>query len=219
MPATSSRCVTRKTLTLPSSVNMRLLYARAITQHSSRLVNRRCPNSGVRAEMSTTKITPSLTSYQLPAAATACSGSHNRRPRSAGPAGRGKRISRPPIPEAKRRRIEKLHRAGTSIVDQRHPQKARHRLRYRLELCPALEQASREESAMPIRKELRYFYPIEAPLLLPDPLAAAFGLGALRPRQGCCEACDRPHGKIVHHLTAAGSTRRTRPGGTAGAGR
>jgi molybdenum-dependent DNA-binding transcriptional regulator ModE len=28
---------------------------------------------------------------------------------------KGKRISRPPIPEAKRQRIEELHRAGTSI--------------------------------------------------------------------------------------------------------
>jgi transposase len=30
---------------------------------------------------------------------------------------RGQAHSRPPIPEAKRRRIEKLHRAGTSIND------------------------------------------------------------------------------------------------------
>jgi hypothetical protein len=36
-------------------------------------------------------------------------------PPSGGARAEGKRISRPPIPEAKRRRIAELHRAGKSI--------------------------------------------------------------------------------------------------------
>ena len=63
---------------------------------------------------------------------------------------------------------------------------------------------------MPIRKELRYFYPIDWPQL-------SAWVRFVRAK-GCCEACGRPHGKIVHHL-GDGSTRRTRPGEMAGAGR
>ena len=45
---------------------------------------------------------------------------------------------------------------------------------------------------MPIRKELRYFYPIDWPQL-------SAWVRFVRAK-GCCEACGRPHGKIVHHL-------------------
>ena len=45
---------------------------------------------------------------------------------------------------------------------------------------------------MPIRKELRYFYPIDWPQL------SAWVRFARA--KGCCEVCGRPHGKIVHHL-------------------
>ena len=45
---------------------------------------------------------------------------------------------------------------------------------------------------MPIRKELRYFYPIDWPQL-------STWVRFVRAK-GCCEACGRPHGKIVHHL-------------------
>jgi hypothetical protein len=45
---------------------------------------------------------------------------------------------------------------------------------------------------MPIRKELRYFYPIDWPQL------SAWVRFARA--KGCCEVCGRPHGQIVHHL-------------------
>ena len=45
---------------------------------------------------------------------------------------------------------------------------------------------------MPIRKEHRYFYPIDWPQL------SAWVRFARA--KGCCEVCGRPHGKIVHHL-------------------
>ena len=45
---------------------------------------------------------------------------------------------------------------------------------------------------MPIRKELRYFYPIDWPQL-------SAWVRFVRAK-GCCETCGRPHGKIVHHL-------------------
>jgi hypothetical protein len=45
---------------------------------------------------------------------------------------------------------------------------------------------------MPIRKELRYFYPI-------DWLQLSAWVRFARAK-GCCEVCGRPHGKIVHHL-------------------
>ena len=45
---------------------------------------------------------------------------------------------------------------------------------------------------MPIRKERRYFYPIDWPQL------SAWVRFARA--KGCCEVCGRPHGKIVHHL-------------------
>jgi hypothetical protein len=46
----------------------------------------------------------------------------------------------------------------------------------------------------------RHADPQGAPLLLPDRLAAALGLGSFARAKGCCEVCGRPHGKIVHHL-------------------
>ncbi len=45
---------------------------------------------------------------------------------------------------------------------------------------------------MPIRKELRDFYPSDWPQL-------SAWVRFVRAK-GCCEACSRPHGKIVHHL-------------------
>ena len=45
---------------------------------------------------------------------------------------------------------------------------------------------------MPIRKELQFFYPIDWPQL-------SAWVRFVRAK-GCCEACGRPHGKIVHHL-------------------
>ena len=45
---------------------------------------------------------------------------------------------------------------------------------------------------MPIRKEHRYFYPIDWPQL------SAWVRFARA--KGCCEVCGRPHGQIVHHL-------------------
>jgi hypothetical protein len=45
---------------------------------------------------------------------------------------------------------------------------------------------------MPIRKELRYFYPVDWPQL-------SVCVRFVRAK-GFCETCGRPHGKIVHHL-------------------
>ena len=45
---------------------------------------------------------------------------------------------------------------------------------------------------MPIRREHRFFYPIDWPQLS---MAIRFGRA-----RGRCEGCGRPHGQIVHHL-------------------
>ena len=45
---------------------------------------------------------------------------------------------------------------------------------------------------MPIRRELRYFYPIDWPQH-----SALIRFGRAR---GRCERCGRPHGRVVHHL-------------------
>ncbi len=45
---------------------------------------------------------------------------------------------------------------------------------------------------MPIRRELRYLYPIDWPQL-----SALVRFGRAR---GRCERCGRPHGRTVHHL-------------------
>ena len=45
---------------------------------------------------------------------------------------------------------------------------------------------------MPIRRELRWLYPIDWPQL-----SALVRFGHAK---GCCERCGRPHGRTVHHL-------------------
>jgi hypothetical protein len=45
---------------------------------------------------------------------------------------------------------------------------------------------------MPIRRELRHFYPIDWPQL-----SALVRFGRAK---GRCERCGRPHGRMVHHL-------------------
>ncbi|MDP4026092.1 hypothetical protein Q8W71_26030 [Methylobacterium sp. NEAU 140] len=45
---------------------------------------------------------------------------------------------------------------------------------------------------MPIRREHRFFYPIDWPQL-----SAVIRFGRARSR---CEGCARPHGRLVHHL-------------------
>ncbi len=45
---------------------------------------------------------------------------------------------------------------------------------------------------MPIRRELRWFYPIDWPQLSQQ---VRFGRA-----KGRCERCGRPHGTVVHHL-------------------
>jgi hypothetical protein len=45
---------------------------------------------------------------------------------------------------------------------------------------------------MPIRRELRHFYPIDWPQL-----SALIRFGRAK---GRCERCGRPHGRTVHHL-------------------
>ena len=45
---------------------------------------------------------------------------------------------------------------------------------------------------MPIRRELRYFYPIDWPQLS--------ALVRFRRAEGRCERCGRPHSRTVHHL-------------------
>ncbi|MGH1587847.1 hypothetical protein ACRBEV_05195 [Methylobacterium phyllosphaerae] len=45
---------------------------------------------------------------------------------------------------------------------------------------------------MPIRREHRFFYPIDWPQL-----SAVIRFGRA---QGCCEGCGRPHGRMVYHL-------------------
>ena len=45
---------------------------------------------------------------------------------------------------------------------------------------------------MPIRPELRFFYPIDWPQI-------SHWVRFVRAR-GCCEACGRPHGRMVKHL-------------------
>ncbi|GJE36035.1 MULTISPECIES: hypothetical protein [Methylobacteriaceae] len=45
---------------------------------------------------------------------------------------------------------------------------------------------------MPIRREHRFFYPIDWPQL-----SALIRFGRAK---GCCEGCGRPHGRIVFHL-------------------
>jgi hypothetical protein len=45
---------------------------------------------------------------------------------------------------------------------------------------------------MPIRREHRFFYPIDWPQL-----SAVIWFGRAK---GCCEGCGRPHGQLVYHL-------------------
>ena len=45
---------------------------------------------------------------------------------------------------------------------------------------------------MPIKPELRYFYPIDWPQI-------SRWVRFVRAK-GCCEACGRPHGQVVRHL-------------------
>ena len=45
---------------------------------------------------------------------------------------------------------------------------------------------------MPIRREYRYFYPIDR-----AQLSAVIRVGRAK---GCCEGCGRPHGRIIYHL-------------------
>ena len=87
----------------------------------------------------------------------------------------GKRISRPPIPEVKRRRIEELHRAGTSING----------------ICKetgigyGTGRNLSGHSSRASREESRHADPQGAPLLLPDRLGAAFGLVRFVRAKGC----------------------------------
>ena len=52
--------------------------------------------------------------------------------------------------------------------------------------------ARRGEALMPIRREYRWFYPIDWPQL-----SAAIRFGRAK---GRCEHCRRPHGRLVFHL-------------------
>ena len=45
---------------------------------------------------------------------------------------------------------------------------------------------------MPIKPELRYYYPIDWPQI-------SRWVRFVRAK-GCCEACGRPHGQVVRHL-------------------
>ena len=45
---------------------------------------------------------------------------------------------------------------------------------------------------MPIRREHRFFYPIDWPQLS--------AVIRFKRAGGCCEACGRPHGRLVYHL-------------------
>jgi hypothetical protein len=45
---------------------------------------------------------------------------------------------------------------------------------------------------MPIRPKHRFFYPID--------WAQLSGLIRFGRAKGCCEACGRPHGRMVYHL-------------------
>ena len=61
---------------------------------------------------------------------------------------------------------------------------------------------------MPIKPELRYFYPIDWPQI-------SHWVRFVRAK-GHCQVCGRPHGETVRTWAmAAGGTRRNRPGGTA----
>ena len=45
---------------------------------------------------------------------------------------------------------------------------------------------------MPIKPELRYYYPIDWPQIS--------RWVRFERAKGCCEGCGRPHGQVVHHL-------------------
>ena len=67
-------------------------------------------------------------------------------------------------------------------------------------------------TAMPIKPELRYYYPIDWPQV-------SRWVRFVRAK-GRCEACGRPHGQVVRHLaTVAGGTKCSRPGAMAVAAR
>ena len=64
------------------------------------------------------------------------------------------------------------------------------------------------EPPMPIKPELRYFYPIDWPQI-------SHWVRFVRAK-GRCQVCGRPHGETVRiWAMAAGGMRRSRPGGTA----
>ncbi|MER2249710.1 hypothetical protein ABS772_07250, partial [Methylorubrum podarium] len=65
---------------------------------------------------------------------------------------------------------------------------------------------------MPIRREYRFFYPIDWPQL-----SAVIRFGRAK---GRCEGCGRPHGQLIFHLgMATGGMQPDRPGAGAGSGR